>query len=429
MQPSDVGDHHRAFVGHRLRLGLRHWISRYISLVRAPIRRGESSTWQPAPAPTDPVGFAADQFVLPEHTTRLSRLANPHSRDRRIVFDEEPHVYYVDGIPTSWSVTGLVHKFCTDFDAPEAIRMMRRSRNWPRPQYSTACPLKRQLCGLLAANAWHESDARRPDTVAQKAIRGIVTAAFVPPQPQQDALDANAFDPLVAGVQALRSTEASSLSRVLTDIISDGEAEIRLKWKKNADDAANRGTWMHLQCELWLNRDGCNTNGPEMQMFFRYMRHLARHRVQTYRTEMEVFAEDMDLAGSVDFVGIVTEGEDKGKLWIVDWKRTRQLRFKDSHRMGHMMAEPLSFIPDSDKWHYALQLNFYAYVIERYYRLPVVRMEVACFHPDNEGTPYFYEVPRMNEVTEYMACHQRRLCADRICLRMKQHLPSGVPAL
>ena len=35
---------------------------------------------------------------------------NKHVRDERIVFDEEPHIYYVDGKSDNISVTTFIHK-------------------------------------------------------------------------------------------------------------------------------------------------------------------------------------------------------------------------------------------------------------------------------------------------------------------------------
>merc|ERR1712127_1119999 len=121
-------------------------------------------------------------------------------------------------------------------------------------------------------------------------------------------------------------------------------------------------------------------------MFSAYVQtRLAPLRVVAERTEWEIYGEDEDIAGSIDFVGRFAGGENDGKLCIVDWKRTRDLRNRDRHKMGLYMKPPLDFIPDGGKWHYALQLNCYAYLIEKYYGEHVAMMEVACFHPDNDG--------------------------------------------
>lgn len=47
---------------------------------------------------------------------------NKHERDSRITFDEEPHIYYVDGEAYEDSVTGFVHSFFDCFDGKEVIQ-------------------------------------------------------------------------------------------------------------------------------------------------------------------------------------------------------------------------------------------------------------------------------------------------------------------
>jgi len=59
---------------------------------------------------------------------------NPLSRDRRISFDEEQHIYTVDGVTVQTSVTGFVHAYALEFDPHEAIQMMKAGRNWENKQ-------------------------------------------------------------------------------------------------------------------------------------------------------------------------------------------------------------------------------------------------------------------------------------------------------
>ena len=46
---------------------------------------------------------------------------NCHVRDSRIRFDEEPHIYYIDGIPYDLSVTGFIKEFSEGFDTEQVI--------------------------------------------------------------------------------------------------------------------------------------------------------------------------------------------------------------------------------------------------------------------------------------------------------------------
>jgi ATP-dependent exoDNAse (exonuclease V) beta subunit len=56
---------------------------------------------------------------------------NPHIRDNDISFEEGPHIYTIKGERnTHTSVTTWVHSFFPKFDADEAIRKKRKSKNW-----------------------------------------------------------------------------------------------------------------------------------------------------------------------------------------------------------------------------------------------------------------------------------------------------------
>jgi len=49
------------------------------------------------------------------------KITNKHERDSRIVFDEEPHIYYIDKVAYDISVTGFIHKFFSEFNPKEII--------------------------------------------------------------------------------------------------------------------------------------------------------------------------------------------------------------------------------------------------------------------------------------------------------------------
>lgn len=76
----------------------------------------------------------------------LLKEKNTHPRDQCIVFDEGPHVYYVNGNPDNVSVTTLVHHYFPKFDADLVISRMMSSKNWPNNKYygKTAEEIKEQ---------------------------------------------------------------------------------------------------------------------------------------------------------------------------------------------------------------------------------------------------------------------------------------------
>ena len=58
---------------------------------------------------------------------------NKHERDSRIVFDEEPHIYYIDGSCKDYiSATTIIHSFFGKFNADEIIAKCKKN---PKSKY------------------------------------------------------------------------------------------------------------------------------------------------------------------------------------------------------------------------------------------------------------------------------------------------------
>jgi ATP-dependent exoDNAse (exonuclease V) beta subunit len=61
---------------------------------------------------------------------------NKHPRDERIKFEEEPHLYYIDGSTEGYiSATTLIHRFFDKFDSEKIIDKMMLSKNWSSSKY------------------------------------------------------------------------------------------------------------------------------------------------------------------------------------------------------------------------------------------------------------------------------------------------------
>ena len=173
---------------------------------------------------------------------------------------------------------------------------------------------------------------------------------------------------------------------------------------------------MHLTFELWLNRDGVPMDGVEMGLFQRWVRECPQN-LRAYRTEWEVYGEEENIAGSIDFIA---ENED-GDLVIIDWKRTKKLRdsFQNPFRK---MSAPLDHLDDCKGSHYELQLNCYRYILQKYYGRRVTQMLVVCTHPDNGEEAFVHDVPLREDETAYLMWWQRQRCSDLIGERMLRAL-------
>lgn len=84
---------------------------------------GEGHVGTNTPVNTSAVSSDAPADAEAQHSrqTRHLALTNAHPLDARIVFDEEKHVYFVDGARYPTSVSGVVHQYFPSFDATACV--------------------------------------------------------------------------------------------------------------------------------------------------------------------------------------------------------------------------------------------------------------------------------------------------------------------
>ena len=278
----------------------------------------------PPAAPATPLDFL--KYAVEAPRDLLLERCNPHERDRRLAFDSPSHTYYVDGVATLGSVTGLVHRFAAEFHADRVIAGMQRSPRWPRPGYLRQAISPSTVSGLRSAPS------------------GDRLAALLEQADKDEAAICQAAQQLARAEPKLR---------YLIDELSLTAEEIKAKWEANRIEAANRGTWMHLNFELHLNRVRVLWKSDEMRLFLRFIATLKG--LTAFRTEWMIFGEEERLAGSIDFVATDSAGE----LTLFDWKRSRGLQNKyPGHGLCHairQMLPPLEHLADCSGVHYRLQ--------------------------------------------------------------------------
>ena len=91
---------------------------------RAPLSASAVGDWR-----SNDEDFLAT-FHLPSASDKMEVLAeeNQMQRDSRIVFQEEEHIYFVDGKQVPKSVTAIVHYFEPEFDADKILARMQPRR-------------------------------------------------------------------------------------------------------------------------------------------------------------------------------------------------------------------------------------------------------------------------------------------------------------
>ena len=178
--------------------------------------------------------------------------------------------------------------------------------------------------------------------------------------------------------------------------------EIKNQWKSNGEKVSGAGTDMHYNIE-------CFMNNPNVSYPYTH-KHLLDHYLQTnkeepdsvstewkyfiefvkdtpdlkpYRTEWLVYDEELKLSGAID---MIYENPD-GSLMIYDWKRSKEITTINRYNK-FAETECISHMPDSNFWHYALQLNTYRRILERKYGKVVTCLRLVRIHPDAEEKTY-----------------------------------------
>ena len=102
-----------------------------------------------------------------------------------------------------------------------------------------------------------------------------------------------------------------------------------------------------------------------------------------YRTEWIIYDNEIKIAGSID---MVFKNDDE-TLSIYDWKRSKLItRINNFNRFA--IPYQICHLPDSNFWHYSLQLNIYKYIIEKNYNKKVKDLFLVRLHPDSIENNY-----------------------------------------
>lgn len=178
--------------------------------------------------------------------------------------------------------------------------------------------------------------------------------------------------------------------------------EIKQSWNDNGSLVSGLGTTMHFHIECFMNEELEYDDGspclythadllevyeeipdktPEWEYFLKFVKDFSH--LKPYRTEWMIFDEELKLAGSID---MVYQNED-GSLSIYDWKRSKEIS-KFNYFKEYATTECINHLPNTNYWHYSLQLNTYKGILERKYNKKVTDLYLVRLHPNNKNNTY-----------------------------------------
>jgi ATP-dependent exoDNAse (exonuclease V) beta subunit len=163
---------------------------------------------------------------------------------------------------------------------------------------------------------------------------------------------------------------------------------IKAQWAAAGAEAAQLGTTLHADIERFYKGEPVENASPEYGYFQAF---AAQCPLRPYRAEWKVFHEEAGIVGTID---MVFERPD-GQLEIYDWKRCKKLEKSDPWNKTPRHAA-VAHLPDTNFWHYALQLNLYQFVLEAKYAKKVAARSLVVLHP-NAKTYQVAAVPDLQQ--------------------------------
>jgi hypothetical protein len=195
--------------------------------------------------------------------------------------------------------------------------------------------------------------------------------------------------------------------------------QIKAQWSNSGKDASEAGTAMHLGIEMFHN-DADDRIEPsvkdtaEWKYFQQYWKECGDDLVP-YRTEWEVWSEEHKLAGSID---MIYYRKSDNKYVIYDWKRCKDIKSKNDFESGY---SPVDHLPNTNYWHYTLQLNVYKWFLETFYGLEIADLYLIVLHPENNNYRRFRLNILNDEVKDMLECRKRAVlngCKQYVILPM-----------
>ena len=178
--------------------------------------------------------------------------------------------------------------------------------------------------------------------------------------------------------------------------------QIKSLWNSNRDSVAGAGTDLHFEIECFNNNSKIRFPYTNKELYENYMsKNKKKHDskpiewqyfinfvkdhpdLKPYRTEWLVYNEEVKISGSID---MVYENPD-GTLSIYDWKRAKNItRINNFNKFA--LPPQICHIPDSNFWHYALQLNTYKSILQEKYGKIIRDLFLVRLHPEAEHHNY-----------------------------------------
>ena len=143
--------------------------------------------------------------------------------------------------------------------------------------------------------------------------------------------------------------------------------ELTKKWARIGESASNFGTRLHENCEYQILGEENRMHNPidvkekiNFELAYEAVKRLKEDAFAIkFEPEKLIFSPKLGISGSIDL--LITYKD--GNYGIFDWKNIKGIS-TTGFNGKHGILEATRNIPDSNYWHYALQLQMYEIILK-----------------------------------------------------------------
>jgi hypothetical protein len=178
--------------------------------------------------------------------------------------------------------------------------------------------------------------------------------------------------------------------------------QIKAQWNSNGASVSSAGTNLHYDIECFYNNSDINCIYTNKELYENYIKNNGDNHsssslewqyfinfikdhphLKPYRTEWIIYHEDVEISGSID---MIFENPD-GTLSIYDWKRVKAIS-KVNNFNDYALTPEITHLPNTNYWHYSLQLNTYKTILEQKYDKIIKELVLVILHPESTENNY-----------------------------------------
>lgn len=213
--------------------------------------------------------------------------------------------------------------------------------------------------------------------------------------------------------------DAEKWSRIVAKKEGVSQNQIKKKWDKMRDDAAEHGTRIHDALERYEKEFTILPTDQDLEPMIKAVTELYTGYARIFQEEC-LYDPEFMIAGTADKILQRTKSS-KSIIDIGDYKTNvrRGIEFQNKYR--DYMSGPLSHLEDCNYNHYSLQLSAYAYMLENMTGSKIGNLHIMYIPSSNPLAFKRIAVPYMKyEVIEMFKAYQELKVSESVEVK-----PSG----